>query len=107
MGIARAACLHFKSVANQVRFIQSRNTLLSGSSDETQKNVQMNTIKRLVEDEMIIAGELYVLTKHDPRIGFEASNQYYYLPLDLVEKVLNCQYILDTLFDQDSAISGK
>jgi len=31
----------------------------------------------------------------DSRIGFEASNQYFYLPLDLVEKVVNCQYVLD------------
>ena len=34
------------------------------------------------------------MTKADSRIGFEASNQYYYLPLDLVEKVINCDYIL-------------
>ena len=30
----------------------------------------------------------------DSRIGFEASNQYYYVPLDLVEKVINCHDLL-------------
>lgn len=30
----------------------------------------------------------------DSRIGFEATNQYYYLPQDLVEKVVNCEVIL-------------
>ena len=35
-----------------------------------------------------------VLAKEDSRIGFEASNQYHYLPLDLVEKVVNCEYVL-------------
>ncbi|HSW00925.1 MAG TPA: hypothetical protein VLI39_12180 [Sedimentisphaerales bacterium] len=30
--------------------------------------------------------------------GYEASNHYYYLPLDLVEKAINCRHILDTAF---------
>ena len=29
------------------------------------------------------------------RIGFEASNQYYYVPVDLAEKILNCRDLLD------------
>jgi hypothetical protein len=29
---------------------------------------------------------------------FEASDHYYYLPLDLMEKVVNCRHILDTSF---------
>ena len=34
-----------------------------------------------------------IQAKHFPdRLG--ASNHYYYLPLDLVEKVINCEYIL-------------
>ena len=39
---------------------------------------------------------MYQLSKDDSRIGFEASNHYYYLPLDFVEKVINCEYILTT-----------
>ena len=27
-------------------------------------------------------------------MGFEASNHYYYVPLDLVEKMLNCRDLL-------------
>jgi len=34
------------------------------------------------------------LSRRDSRIGFEASNHYYYFPLDFVEKVINCEYIL-------------
>jgi hypothetical protein len=30
-------------------------------------------------------------------IGFEASNQYFYVPLDLAEKAINCQWIADSL----------
>ena len=40
-----------------------------------------------------LARALYDLTLDDSRIGFESSNQYYYTPLDLVEKVVNCEFI--------------
>jgi hypothetical protein len=40
---------------------------------------------------------LYALQREDSRIGFEASNHYYYLPQDLVEKDLNCERILSEL----------
>ena len=36
---------------------------------------------------------LFDIASHDSRIGFEASNHYYYLPQDLVEKVINCRYL--------------
>lgn len=45
-------------------------------------------------DEMQLARQMYKITKEDSRIGFEASNHYYYFPLDFVEKVINCRYIL-------------
>ena len=52
---------------------------------------------RAVEDEIVVAKELFVLARQDSRIGFEASNHYYYVPQDLVEKVVNCQDVLDRL----------
>ena len=49
---------------------------------------------RLLEDEIIQARILYNLAKHDSRIGFEAANQYFYVPLDLAEKVVSCEHLL-------------
>jgi len=43
---------------------------------------------------MRLARRLHVLQTRDSRIGFEASNQYYYVPVDLAEKVINCQDLL-------------
>ena len=40
---------------------------------------------------------LFTLTREDSRIGFEPSCQYFYLPLDLVEKVINCRWLLEHL----------
>jgi hypothetical protein len=79
--VARAALIHFKSVANQVRFVLARD------GGEREK------MKAILEDEKKLAVGLFQLTREDSRIGFEASNQYYYLPQDLMEKVINCDYI--------------
>lgn len=80
---ATAAELHFRSVANQVRFDMARS--------DVKKNA--DELRRIVKDEETAAVELYRLCREDSRIGFEASNQYYYLPQDLIEKVLNCREV--------------
>ncbi len=94
LAIAEAAGLHFKSVANQVRFTQARNMLLRKSLTVEQRQHEIATIKSTASDEIRLAQRLYYLARQDSRIGFEASNQYHYLPLDLVEKVVNCEYVV-------------
>ena len=54
------------------------------------------TLRRVVADEMDIARELFALARDDSRIGYEASNHYYYLPQDLVEKFVNARHAMDT-----------
>jgi hypothetical protein len=57
-------------------------------------------IKRCLESEIVLARELFTLTREDSRIGFEPSCQYFYLPLDLVEKVINCRWLLRQFDEQ-------
>lgn len=95
--VAEAAGLHFDSVANQIRFILARNTLRAGSLNRDEADAAVATMRAKARAEMRNAERLFALTRQDPRIGFEASNHYYYLPLDLVEKVVNCEYILGRL----------
>ncbi|OHB68920.1 MAG: hypothetical protein A2Y77_13365 [Planctomycetes bacterium RBG_13_62_9] len=95
-GLAEAAGLHFRSVASQIRFIMARDALLSGSPKDTERQAQIDAVRRIAADETQNAKRLFTLVGHDSRIGFEASNHYYYLPLDLVEKVINCEYVLNT-----------
>lgn len=95
--VAAAAGIHFQSVANQARFIHIRNKTkngLEGLSDEERK-----LMRELVLEEMQLAVRLWVLTRKDSRIGFEASNHYYYVPNDLGEKVINGAFILKQLTD--------
>ena len=96
-GLAEAAGLHFRSVANQVRFILARNALLSGSRNDAERQAARSPRSRGSPPRRFkTAQRLFTLVCRDSRIGFEASNHYYYLPLDLVEKVVNCEYVRNT-----------
>ncbi|MBN1588577.1 MAG: hypothetical protein JW888_03590 [Pirellulales bacterium] len=92
---ARAARLYFASAANQAKFIMAREALARGKLSLAEKQHQREIVDRVVKDEIALAREMYALTKQNSCIGFEAASAYFYLPLDLVEKVVNCRYVLD------------
>ena len=94
--IATTAWIHFKSVANQVRFIMARDSLRSGDLGQKEVVAEIKVIENIAMDEIQLARQIYLISKEDSRIGFEASNHYYYFPLDFVGKVINCEYILNT-----------
>jgi hypothetical protein len=91
--------LHFRSVANQVAFTRARNALLAGDKPVTpEERAELQAaMRRAATDETAVARRLFTLARRDSRIGFEASNHYYYVPLDLVEKVVSCRQVLDAL----------
>lgn len=93
LSVAEAAAIHFRSAANQSRFVQLRRKW-----PETKTTEDLNRIRKALEEtlksEIALARRLYRIQTCDSRIGFEASNQYYYVPLDLAEKVLNCHDLL-------------
>ena len=101
-GVAQAAGLHFDSVARQVRFVLARDALRSGALSPAERTKRIAELEVIITAEIDNAKRLFTLTRHDPRIGFEASNHYYYLPLDLVEKVINCEYTRNTWLPQES-----
>lgn len=85
-GVADACALHFGSAARQARFVLARRAALAGGPDAAKAAADL---ERLLDDEIAAARRLHALQSADSRIGFEASNQYYYVPVDLVEKVVN------------------
>jgi len=96
---AHAALNHFSSVANQVRFTMLRDQLVKEAdslSDERKADI-VAEIQEILHKEIEIARKHFLLSVRDSRIGYEASNQYFYLPIDLMEKAVNCHYILDHL----------
>jgi hypothetical protein len=101
---AQAAAMHFQSVANQTRYVIARDALADPEaklSAEDQQKYRAE-IRQCLESEIALARQLYTLAQEDSRIGFEPSCQYFYLPLDLVEKVINCRWLLDH-FQQSKA----
>jgi hypothetical protein len=97
---ATAAQLHFRSVANQTRFVLARDALADAAkSNDAEKTQRLRAqIRAILDDEIDCARRLYTLTRADARIGYEASNHYYYIPADLVEKVINCRYLKQYAF---------
>ncbi len=93
---AQAAAIHFQSVANQARFVMARDALAkdSKSLSPEQRDRLRTELKRCLESEIVLARQLWALVREDSRIGFEPSCHYFYLPLDLVEKVVNCRWLM-------------
>lgn len=94
---ARAAAGHFQAVANQARFVAARDALANPDLSPEQRQPLRDTLRQAVESEIALAKQLYKLTGQDSRIGFEPSCQYFYLPLDLVEKMINCRWLLEAI----------
>src|SRR5690606_10024267 len=80
------------SIANQARFILERDRLPQAES-AAEIGAICDEIDRLLEQEVKLARRLYQIQSHDSRIGFEATNHYFYLPLDLAEKVIACRHL--------------
>jgi len=51
----------------------------------------------IVKEELGLARRLYEIARQDSRVGYEATNHYWYVPLDVAEKVINCRYVMDWL----------
>lgn len=89
-----AASLHWQSVANQSRFVAARRALASATT-LAEAEPRLKELAHLLRVESKAARALHDLQVRDSRLGFEASNQYYYVPMDLAEKILNCQDLLE------------
>ncbi|MBU6401255.1 MAG: hypothetical protein KGS61_13140, partial [Verrucomicrobia bacterium] len=94
LNVAEAASIHFRSTANQARFVVARGDLARAASLAAARPV-LQSLASILQAELDLARRLYRIQGRDSRIGFEASNQYYYVPVDLAEKVLNCRDLLD------------
>ena len=84
--IANAGYYHLKSTCNQIRFVRARDN-----------GMDKEVMRECAADELQIAVAMHEIVRNDSRIGFEASNHYYYTLNDLREKALSCARILERL----------
>jgi hypothetical protein len=87
LAIAETCWIHFQSTANQVEFYMLR--------DAPPNDARRARMRDLAVNEIELARQLYPIAKRHSVIAYEASNHYYYRPADLLEKIVNCQYLLD------------
>lgn len=80
--VAETSAAHFRSTWLQISFVLRRQ---EGNREE---------LRRLVGAEEQQALRLLRLMRADSRIGFEATNHYYYTENALIEKVFNCRHLL-------------
>ncbi len=92
--VGEAAAILFRSAANQTRFVLARDRLAAlSSNDDAEPTLQ--ELEGLLRAEIELARRLYALQTSDSRIGFEATNHYFFTPMDTAEKVLNCLDLID------------
>ncbi len=94
LSVAEAAAIHFRSAANQARFVVARRALVA-AKNSAEIAPQLAALETVLKQEITLARRLHALQSRDSRLGFEASNHYFYVPIDLAEKVLNCRDLLD------------
>ena len=104
INLTKAINLHFSSVILQARFIKERNSYLS----TTDKNNRLDNLKIMeecvIKEKSNVKG-LLPLVLQDPTIGYESSNQYFYIPQDLKEKYINLNHILIWLKNERNKLS--
>jgi hypothetical protein len=94
LDVSEAAAIHFRSVANQARFVNARNALAAAKTSAEAKPL-LAELERVLKSEIQCAKRLYEIQIRDSRLGFESSNHYFYVPVDLLEKIVNCRDLLD------------
>lgn len=90
--IIETISIHYQSIANQVDFITLREEATAMESD---RGTIVRKLSEVLNHEIVLARRMSALQISDSRLGFEASNHYFYTPADSYEKVLNCQDLLD------------
>ena len=95
LAIARTCHTHFESTANQVEFYLLRDEA-PGATPSREKQIRTRLLA-IAEWESELARVQYTVACNQSLIGYEASNHYYYTPVDLLEKMLNCEQVIREL----------
>lgn len=97
--VAETIAIHYRSAANQASFTLTRDAVLKQDKG-TERTANINTLKKVLAQEIVLAKKMYKLQCSNSTLGYEASNHYFYTPGDLLEKVLNCRDLLDRWIPQ-------
>jgi len=88
-----ACAIHYRSCANQSRFVDLRNQFAKAETGA--RPAMIDEMESLLKGELNLAVRLHDIQTRESTIGYEASNHYFYVPIDLAEKVINCADLLN------------
>lgn len=81
----RAEQMHFASCRDQALFVMARD------------RGDVKEMRRMARVELERAKSYWPIVRADSRIGYESSCQYFFVPQDVLEKVLSCRQVLQGL----------
>ncbi|MFC5409462.1 hypothetical protein ACFPMF_09100 [Larkinella bovis] len=93
--VAETVAVHYSSLALQARFIQLRDQLGAANQPTPDWQEKVLALENILKKEIRLARQMAALQGQDSRLGFEASNHYFYVCNDLAEKVINCHDLLE------------
>lgn len=94
-GVAETVALHYGSIVNQVQFNELRGKLTATRLTKAEGLEIIAKLENILKQEIKFAKRMSELQSNDSRLGFEASNHYFYVLNDLAEKIINCRDLLD------------
>ncbi|MPZ17842.1 MAG: hypothetical protein GEV06_08030 [Luteitalea sp.] len=101
LAVAHTCHRHFESVANQVEFYRLRARLADQTGD---RDAVLQRMREIADEEARLATAQFHTARAHSVIAYEASNHYFYRPLDLAEKVLNCKRTAARLYLTDDEL---
>jgi hypothetical protein len=96
---AEAVRIHLQSAAEQGRFVDARNNFYIARNNATRGEYIKIMRAACAAERQLIEDAMQVVTR-DSSIGYESSNHYFYVPIDLVEahiSILHAERWLDSL----------
>ena len=81
--VSLACLVHFRGMLNQCNFVKERENAAA--------------CREIAREEMELSLIALDLMGRNATFGYESSNHYFYTAGNLMEKIVNCQYVIDTM----------
>lgn len=81
--------IHLMSAAVQARFVEARNRLAEADISAGERAACIAAMREACLAEQKLITELLPLVRRESTVGYESSNHYFYIPLDLAEAYLS------------------
>jgi hypothetical protein len=93
---AETARIHLQSAAEQGRFVEARDNYYFARNSAS-RNVYIKIMREACAAEKKLIAEALQIVTRDSSIGYESSNHYFFVPIDLVEAYISVLHVEEWL----------